>query len=109
MSDIMRRKIVEMSKPDITLDTDWDSFQELWEDVKEFMKKHPDHIILCADDPVHSRYGWVAYIPGGVEEEQEKEWTIPLSCIQDSATKQLLTTSESKLEMIRALRPKTLN
>ncbi|MCK9567905.1 hypothetical protein M0R72_03015 [Candidatus Pacearchaeota archaeon] len=94
---------------DTPLDTDWDSFKELWEDVKGFMKTHPDHIILCADDPVRGRWGWVAYIPGGVEDEQEKEWTIPLSCITDPATKQSLTTSEGKLEMIRALRPKTLN
>jgi hypothetical protein len=91
------------------LDTDWDSFEELWEDVQEFMKTHPNHIILCADDPIHGRYGWIAYIPGGVEDEQEMEWTIPILCIKDSATKTALTTSDGKLEMLRALRPKTLN
>lgn len=89
------------------LDTDWDSFEELWEDVKEFIKTHPDHSIICADDPAHGRYGWVAFVPG--QGEDEREWTIPCSYITNPDTKKLLTKSESKFEMIRALRPKTLN
>lgn len=92
------------------LDTDWDSFQELWDDVTKFMAEHPTHEIIPADDPNKGRYGWVAFIGGiYVEDEQLKEWTIPASIIRKEAaniTKDLFT-SEGRLNMCRAfLRPR---
>lgn len=101
---------------DTPIDTDLDSFKELWDDVKQFMKEHPNHIIICADDPgsLHDppripRYGWMAFIPiysFNIEDEQRNEWTIPCSCLKDDPIKEELMTSEGKLKMIWALRPK---
>jgi hypothetical protein len=67
------------------LDTDFNSFRELWEDLRKFAKEHPDHKIIWADDPGfhHTpqripRIGVSAFLTNS-EDEQAKEWTIPVS------------------------------
>jgi len=97
-----------MSFLDDKLDTDWGSFKELWADVTKFMEEHPTHVIIPADDPNKGRYGWVAYINSmslNIEDEQMKEWTIPVSIIHKEApeiTKDLFT-CEGRLKMCRIL------
>jgi hypothetical protein len=93
------------------LPTDWDSFQELWEDVTKFMKEHPNHEIITADNPRAERCGWVAYLInygiGPLEDEQMKEWTIPLHLIKPSEVTKDMFTNEGRLNMCRALNSKT--
>lgn len=89
------------------LDTDWDSFQELWADVTKFMEEHPTHVIIPADDPHTCRYGWVAYIKCTSlnEDEQLKSWTIPATIIRKEEPDRTpdLFTAEGRLNMCREL------
>ncbi|MCK9567904.1 hypothetical protein M0R72_03010 [Candidatus Pacearchaeota archaeon] len=93
---------------DDRLETDWDSFKELWADVTKFMEEHPTHVIIPADDPNKGRYGWVAFIETmslNIDDEQAKEWTIQVSIIRKEAPEitEDLFTNEGRLKMCRVL------
>jgi hypothetical protein len=70
------------------LETDWESFDELWMDMKKFGASHPKHTFLCADDPGFHyspsripRLGWTAFLevaPNSGQDEEPKCWTITI-------------------------------
>jgi hypothetical protein len=71
---------------DTPLDTDWDDFHLLWEDLARFARENPNHTFISADDPGVNysptrvgRIGWSAFLvaPPG-EDEKAKCWTITL-------------------------------
>lgn len=59
--------------------TDWDSFEELWADVTQFMQDNPKWKLLPMDNPKYLRAGWTAFFQPENGEEQNKIWTIKLS------------------------------
>lgn len=75
---------------DSPLDSDFNSFEELWADLLAYVEKHPYYQFLCADDPgFHTRriprMGWVAYeTPETATSNPAKEWTIPLTKLKTS-------------------------
>jgi hypothetical protein len=72
------------------LDSDWDDIHAMFKDIRNFMKEHPDHELISADDPGQHytpwripRMGWQAFLRGPVPapegfDEQAKSWTLPL-------------------------------
>lgn len=66
------------------LPSDFDTIHEILMDMCEFSDRHPNHVLLPADDPGYNhnpprmaRWGWVAYLPNS-KDEQPKHWTILL-------------------------------
>jgi hypothetical protein len=91
------------------MDTDYDSFKQLWEDITVFVNEHQDHEIICADYPgggfVTPRLGWQALNING---EKIKEWTLAVDHIKDAPDKikESLKSYDGKMNMIKSLKNK---
>lgn len=75
---------------DSPLDSDWDDIHDLWNDVEAFIRAHPGHKVISADDPGCNhrpprvpRMGWSAFREGH-RDEQAKYWTITLQNLKRS-------------------------
>ena len=89
------------------IDSDWDDFSKMLNDIREFMSAHPDHELIPADDPGTSharvaRIGFAAFRTPTTEfahenivrmnrgenpiewDEQQKYWSITLPNVRDS-------------------------
>lgn len=65
--------------------TDWDDLGKLMSDMRRHARENPKDEFIVADDPGHHydpprapRLGWVAFKPGGAEDDFSKQWTITL-------------------------------
>ncbi len=93
------------------LDTDWGDIHDLLDDMMRFVNEHPDHKVICADDPGcnHTpprvgRLGWVAYLEQ--PDEQVKMWTITVGnvcrTIRRKDPRLNLSDRQGMLEQLRA-------
>lgn len=101
---------------DKPLDTDWDDFQLLWDDMARFLKDNPKHTIISADDPGGNyipprlgRVGWSAFlvVPSG-EDEKSKYWSITLQnfvrTIRGCVVEDLFKTASGRRQALQILR-----
>jgi hypothetical protein len=71
------------------LDTDWDSLDAIFADMKKVAVEHPGSLVIAADDPGINynpprvgRLGWNLYDPSKSEDDFIKRWTITLGVIR---------------------------
>jgi hypothetical protein len=99
------------------IETDWETLEELWGDMKNFGVSHPKHTFMCADDPGFHydppripRLGWTAFLevpPNSGQDEGSKCWTITLANIKKHGTNgmsDVLKTSAGRQVMLKLIR-----
>ena len=84
--------------------SDWSSFEELWNDIVKFISEHPKHRLFPADCP--PKFGWMVFIPG-VEDDQFKQWTIHINDMKTdtlpNSIKRALKTARGRINMCNKL------
>lgn len=80
---------------------------EIFDEMREYAREHPNATFLCADDQRTRSYGWIAYeVIDGVEYNQQ--WTIGLSLLWEQFRRgrdhpDQLTRATSRQEHLRRL------
>lgn len=62
---------------------EWTGFYAMLDDVARFARANRQHRFLWADKPGES-FGIVAFIEGHPEDEQIREWTLPLAAYRET-------------------------